>query len=103
MELTINIEDNPHVLLGQGLWAISVGDMDATMRDGSQAHLGFVAFHPVINQIPLDRLDETVSVDNVADLANPPVSLVFSSVESAERLMVEIQKVIGLLKETKND
>lgn len=102
MDMTINIESNPHILLGRGLWALSVGDMDAELADGSQAHLGFLAFHPVINQIPVDRLDDTVSVDNVDNISNPPMSLVFSSVDSVERMIAELQLVADLLKGSKN-
>lgn len=100
MDLDVNIEDNPHVLLGRGLWAISVGEA-ATQFDGDadETKVGFLAFHPVVNPVPIDHIDDEVSVDNVYNLENPPISLVFSSVSSAWRLIGEIEKVIKMMEQ----
>ena len=103
MDLDINIENNPHILLGRGLFSISFGDFYATFPgDTNESRLGFLAFHPLINPVPMDHLDDEVSMDNIHDITNPPVSLVFSTVQSAKRLVEELESLIQYMEAETN-
>ena len=73
----ININDNPHIVLGLGDWAVGYGG-------GTDHHdnaVGFISFFPLESSVT--ELDTPVDPDNVIEIDDPAFSLVFADVKAA--------------------
>lgn len=91
----ININDNPHIVLGLGEWAVGHGG-------GTDHHdnaVGFIAFFPL--EAPIADLDTPVDPDNVIGVDDPAFSLVFADVPAARRLISSIEDAIRAMETEK--
>ena len=102
-ETIINVSENPHVVLGKGVLAISQGVCVGSLSNcESESVYGVLSFHQLNRQQDINALDDVVDMVNVHDPENPLLSLLFASIESAERLKQDIDAVIYHMKESSN-
>lgn len=102
-ETIINVSENPHIVLGKGAFAVSQGVCVGSLSNGEpESVYGVLSFHPLNVQQDINALDDVVDMANVHDPENPLLSLLFASVESAERLKRDIDAVIHHMKESSN-
>lgn len=103
-ETIINVSENPHIVLGKGAFAVSQGVSIGSFGNGEpESVFGVLSFHSLNVQQDISALDEAVDMSNIHDPENPLLSLLFASVESAERLKRDIDVVIHHMKERSND
>lgn len=91
----ININDNPHIVLGLGEWAVGHGGG----TDHQDNAVGFVAFFPLEN--PVANVGTPVDPANVVEVDNPAFSLVFADVQVAWQLISSIEDAIRAMETEK--
>lgn len=91
----ININDNPHIVLGLGDWAVGYGG-GADHHDNA---VGFISFFPLESSVT--ELDTPVDPDNVIEIDDPAFSLVFADVQAARRLIASVEDAIRAMETEK--
>lgn len=91
----ININDNPHIVLGLGEWAVGHGGG----TDHQDNAVGFNSFFPLKEAVP--ELDQPVNPDNVVELNDPAFTLVFADKQAAWRLIASVEDAIRAMETEK--